>query len=118
MNSASNATRARPGAGSRAWVREAMRAWRDRFGAPPSSTDWSRSHARSRGGRALERLRAADRPSSSTVIDLTGPGRPREPTLSPTNDAIDRETSAVAPGTYPARCQSSPPTRMVSASAQ
>jgi AraC-like DNA-binding protein len=30
-------------------VRDAMRAWRDRYGEPPSSDDWSGTHARRRG---------------------------------------------------------------------
>jgi hypothetical protein len=47
-----------------------MRAWHELFGSPPSSTDWSRTHARMRGGQALDRLRGGDWPSTSTVIDL------------------------------------------------
>jgi hypothetical protein len=35
---------------TRDWVREAMHEWRQRYGRPPSSTDWSRTHARRRGG--------------------------------------------------------------------
>jgi hypothetical protein len=57
---------------TRASVREAMRAWRDRYGRPPSSTDWSRTHARRRGGEALGRLRDGEWPSPSTVINLYG----------------------------------------------
>lgn len=57
---------------TRGWVRHAMRAWAERHGRPPSSTDWSRTHARRRGGEALERLRDEDWPSPSTVIDLYG----------------------------------------------
>ena len=49
--------RCSPGAIARQWtrerVREAMRAWRARYGAVPSSYDWSRTHARRRGGEAL-----------------------------------------------------------------
>ena len=30
-----------------------MRTWRARYGAAPSSYDWSRTHARRRGGEAL-----------------------------------------------------------------
>jgi hypothetical protein len=41
-------------------------AWRARYGAAPSSYDWSRTHARRRGGEALKRLQAGERP---------GPGR-------------------------------------------
>jgi AraC-like DNA-binding protein len=68
--------RCRPGAIARQWtrerVREAMRAWRARYGTTPSSYDWSRTHARRRGGEALKRLRAGEWPGSSTVIDLYG----------------------------------------------
>lgn len=49
-----------------------MRAWQDRFGEPPSSTDWSRTHARRRGGQALVRLEQGNWPSASTVIELYG----------------------------------------------
>ena len=52
--------------------REAMRAWRARYGAAPSSYDWSRTHARRRGGEALKRLQAGEWPAPSTVIDLYG----------------------------------------------
>ena len=49
-----------PGAIERRWTRErvleAMRDWRARYGRLPSSYDWSRTHARRRGGEALERL--------------------------------------------------------------
>jgi hypothetical protein len=57
---------------TRARVREAMRAWRARYAAAPSSYDWSRTHARQRGGDALERLQAGEWPASSTVTDLYG----------------------------------------------
>ena len=49
-----------------------MRAWRARYGAAPSSYDWSHTHARRRGDEALERLQAGERPAPSTVIDLYG----------------------------------------------
>jgi len=66
----------RPGAIARQWtrdrVREAMRAWRARYGAAPSSYDWSRTHARRRGGEALKRLKTGEWPAPSTVIDLYG----------------------------------------------
>ena len=57
---------------TRAWVRDAMRAWREIYGCAPSSTDWSRTHARTRGGEALRRLQDGDWPAPSTVIDLNG----------------------------------------------
>jgi hypothetical protein len=49
-----------------------MRAWRARYGAAPSSYDWSRTHARRRGGEALKRLQTGEWPAPSTVIDLYG----------------------------------------------
>ena len=68
--------RCRPGAIVRQWTREgvrgAMRAWRARYGAAPSSYDWSRTHALRRGGEALERVQAGEWPAPSTVIDLYG----------------------------------------------
>ena len=57
------------------WVRDAMHEWRQRYGSPPSSTDWSRTHARRRGGAALERFLARDWPAPSTVIDIYGSWR-------------------------------------------
>jgi hypothetical protein len=53
-------------------VRQAMRLWRSLYGAAPSSYDWSRTHARKRGGDALARLNEADWPPPATVIDLYG----------------------------------------------
>src|SRR6201995_466271 len=48
-----------PGAIERRWTRErvldAMREWRTRYGRLPTSYDWSVTHARRRGGEALER---------------------------------------------------------------
>jgi hypothetical protein len=68
--------RCHPGAIAPQWtrerVREAMRAWRARYGAAPSSYDWSRTHTRRRGGEPLKRLQVGEWPASSTVIDLYG----------------------------------------------
>jgi AcrR family transcriptional regulator len=65
-----------PGAIERRWTRDrvldAMRAWRARYGRLPSSYDWSRTHARRRGGEALERLREGDWPSPSVVTNVYG----------------------------------------------
>jgi AraC-like DNA-binding protein len=65
-----------PGAIGRRWTRDrmldAMRAWRARYGRLPSSYDWSRTHARRRGGEALARLREGDWPSPSVVTDVYG----------------------------------------------
>jgi hypothetical protein len=47
---------------SREWVLEGMRDWETRYGRLPSSTDWSVTHARRRGGAALERVQARDWP--------------------------------------------------------
>ncbi len=57
---------------TRARVRAAMRAWRHRYGTRPSSYDWSRTHARRRGGEALARLADGDWPAPGTVTDLYG----------------------------------------------
>lgn len=57
---------------TRGWVRDAMLSWRELYGHAPSSTDWSRTHARRRGGEALRRLQEGDWPAPSTVIDLYG----------------------------------------------
>jgi hypothetical protein len=57
---------------TREWVRDAMRAWQARYESPPSSTDWSRTHAHRRGGEALPRLGHGDWPATSTVVDLFG----------------------------------------------
>ena len=68
--------RCHPGAIAPQWtrerVREAIRAWQARYGAAPSSYDWSRTHASRRGGEALTRLQAAEWPAPSTVTDLYG----------------------------------------------
>ncbi len=53
-------------------VRDAMRAWQERYGKSPSSYDWSRTHARRRGGHALERLEDGEWPAPATVTDLYG----------------------------------------------
>ena len=49
-----------------------MREWRARYGRLPSSYDWSRTHARRRGGEALERLAAGEWPAASVVTRLFG----------------------------------------------
>jgi len=66
----------RPGAIGRRWTREqvveAMRDWGSRYERLPSSYDWSRTHARRRGGKALERLAAGEWPAASVVTRLFG----------------------------------------------
>jgi hypothetical protein len=68
--------RCHPGAIARRWtpelVLEAMLAWELRYGRPPSSYDWSRTHARRRGGEALERLARGGWPAASVVTRLFG----------------------------------------------
>ena len=65
-----------PGAIERRWtprrVLDAMLVWRARYGQLPSSYDWSRTHARRRGGDALERLEGKEWPSASVVTRLFG----------------------------------------------
>ena len=65
-----------PGAIERRWSRarvlDAMRAWQARYGRLPSSYDWTRTHARRRGGEALERLGGGDWPSASVVRRVFG----------------------------------------------
>jgi hypothetical protein len=53
-------------------VLEAMREWRVRHGRLPSSYDWSRTHARRRGGEALDRIQSGDWPSGSVVTRVLG----------------------------------------------
>jgi hypothetical protein len=65
-----------PGAIERRWTRErvldAMVRWSARYGRLPSSYDWSRTHARRRGGEPLERLSAGDWPSAGVVTAVYG----------------------------------------------
>jgi hypothetical protein len=53
-------------------VIEAMLDWRCRYGRLPSSYDWSRTHARRRGGEPLERLSTNDWPSAGVVSAVFG----------------------------------------------
>jgi len=65
-----------PGAIAREWtrerVRDAMRAWYARYGRPPSSYDWSATHACRRGPEALARLKDGAWPPASTVSEVYG----------------------------------------------
>jgi len=65
-----------PGAIQRRWTRErvleAMGEWLDRYGRLPSSYDWSRTHARRRGGDPLERLTQGAWPAASVITELFG----------------------------------------------
>jgi hypothetical protein len=68
-----------PGAIECRWTRDrvldAMRAWQARYGRWPSSYDWSRTHARRRGGEALKRLSGGEWPPASAVTDVCGSWR-------------------------------------------
>jgi hypothetical protein len=65
-----------PGAIATEWtparVLDAMRAWQSLYGRLPSSYDWSRIHARRRGGQALARLEDGDWPPAIVVGDMYG----------------------------------------------
>ena len=68
--------RCHPGAIKRRWTRElvilAMLEWRRRYERLPTSYDWSSTHARRRGGQALERLTGGEWPAASVVHTLFG----------------------------------------------
>jgi hypothetical protein len=57
---------------TRECVLDAMRDWRSRDGQLPSSYDWSRTHARRRGGEALVRLADGAWPAASVVSAAFG----------------------------------------------
>ena len=59
-----------PGNGRANGSATAMRAWQARYGRPPSSYDWSRTHASRRGQKALERLLDGEWPAPATVSEL------------------------------------------------
>jgi len=65
-----------PGAIERRWTRErvleAMGEWLERYGRLPSSYDWSRTHARRRGGEALARVAQGGWPAASVVSRVFG----------------------------------------------
>ncbi|MEO8969393.1 MAG: hypothetical protein ABI355_17425 [Solirubrobacteraceae bacterium] len=68
-----------PGAIKRRWTRErvldAMRAWHEIHGRLPTSYDWSRTHARRRGPKAVERLAGREWPAASVVTAVFGSWR-------------------------------------------
>ena len=49
-----------------------MGKWLDRYGRLPSSYDWSRTHARRRGGEALRRLGEGEWPAAGVASGLFG----------------------------------------------
>jgi hypothetical protein len=72
--------RCHPGAIQPRWNRQrvlrAMREWRDRYGRLPSSYDWSRTHARRRGGDALARLAQESGHRRAWLAPCSEPGPP------------------------------------------
>ena len=68
--------RCHPGAIERRWTQElvveAMLEWRRCYGRLPTSYDWSLTHARRRGGEALDRLSGGEWPSASVVTAVYG----------------------------------------------
>lgn len=64
------------GASRASWSREqvldAYAAWCSWFGSAPTSTDWNRTHATRRGGRALERFRSGRWPTTTVIKRLFG----------------------------------------------
>ena len=49
-----------------------MRAWRARYGSPPTSYDWSHLTREQAGPDALDRLKDAEWPPASTVTEVYG----------------------------------------------
>jgi len=110
--------RCHPGAIGTRWtaasrVLDAMRAWLDRYGRLPSSSDWSRTHAVRRGPHALERLDKATgcpRASSATSsgkLEARTRGRPRRP-MSPRERSPGRDTHGTADTGSPPGAQNAP----------
>jgi AraC-like DNA-binding protein len=68
--------RCHPGAIQPKWTRElvlqAMTTWVARYGRLPSSYDWTLTHARRRGGEALDRLSRGEWPPASVVSRVFG----------------------------------------------
>jgi AcrR family transcriptional regulator len=91
-----------PGAIEPRWtcerVLEAMRVWRELHGALPSSYDWSRTHARRRGGEALRRLEAGDWVPASVVTAVFGSWTAAREAAGTGADAAPAPTSPVCTG--------------------
>jgi hypothetical protein len=102
--------RCRPGAAAPRWTRERIRAailaCADLYGAPPSSYDWSRTHARRRGGDALERLAPVIGRPRPQCAHATAAGRSRWPTPGPSQrrrphtDRSGAERAGAVRGTF------------------
>ena len=88
-----------PGAIERRWTRdrvlEAMHEWRTRYGRLPSSYDWATTHARRRGGEALQRLGAGEWPSASAVTAIFGSWGAARAASHAINAGVDERASSV-----------------------
>jgi hypothetical protein len=96
-----------PGAIKPQWTRGSvlavMRQCRERYGRLPTSCDWSRMHARQRGGGALARLDEGAWPPASVVTSMFGTwGAARAATAASLPDThslrLPREAEDLAPG--------------------
>jgi hypothetical protein len=89
-----------PGAIRRRWTREcvvdAMLGWLRRYGRLPSSYDWSSTHARRRGGQALERLAGGEWPPASVVTRLFGTWSAARAVAAQRVEATTREAASAA----------------------
>jgi AraC-like DNA-binding protein len=90
-----------PGAINPRWTRElvleAMRDWKERYDRLPSSYDWSRTHARRRGGDALRRLSEAEWPPASVVTSLFGSWAVARFASEPRGGAVDGSSNTSSP---------------------
>ena len=86
---------------TRETVRGAHRFWLERFGFIACSADWSGTHARRRGGDALERYRSARWPSQSVIRRLYGtPAAARADAFAePPSSALDAAATALLDAT-------------------
>jgi AraC-like DNA-binding protein len=89
-----------PGAIARRWTRQlvlaAMGEWQARYGGLPSSYDWSRTQARRRGRRALDRLGEGNWPPASVVTAVFGTWAAARQAASATQE--DRRPMSARPG--------------------
>jgi hypothetical protein len=106
--------RCHPGAMQRRWTRElvisAMLDWRERYGRLPSSYDWSRTHARRRGGEAYERLADGEWPAASVVTRLVGTWSAARAMAAERVESMTRE-AALAASSFGRGCISLPKPR-------
>ena len=103
-----------PGAVERHWTPErvlaAMIEWRLRYGRLPSSYDWSRTHARRRGGEAVARLAEGEWPAASVVTRLFGTWSAARPVAAQRAGEATREPAS-ASSSFPRQSISLPKPR-------